>query len=157
MLGDSEIRALALFFFFASLDDTRAKEAASKAADEFERLVRRNPEIERVAAVVLASSKVWNQNRGKFPRGRPQYSTDSGWLLPVEPDLGHWKEFQKTAPEDELLAVIWVHILGYKEDQVSRALGLTGGTLRYRVGRGLRKLGNVLSGSGRPLKAVKAT
>lgn len=156
MLGDTEVRALALFFFFASLDEIRAREAASKAADEYERLAKRDPSLDPGIGVVLASQKVWEQVRTRTARGRPHYTPDSGWLLPERSDLGHWKEFQKSAPEDELLAVIWVHILGYSEVKVAAALGLTVGTLRYRVGRGLRKLGNFLSATGRPLRVVKS-
>lgn len=155
-MGDSEVRAFALFFFFACLDEYRAKDAASKAADEYERLLRRDSSLDPAVGVVLASSKIWGQYRSRISRGRPQFSSDSGWLLPDQVDLGHWKEFQKSAPEDELLAVIWVHLLGYSEARVSQALGLTEGTLRYRVGRGLRKLGSFLSSTGRPLKAVRS-
>ena len=154
-MDDKEVRALALFFFFACLDEFRAKEAASKAADEFERLLRRDPLTDRSVALVLACSRVWNKNRARIHRGRPQYSSDSGWLLPEKSDLGNWKEFQKSAPEDELLSVIWVHILNYPEDKVSIALGLTAGTLRYRVGRGLRKLGSFVMAKSKPLKMVK--
>ncbi|MFN7727681.1 MAG: RNA polymerase sigma factor [Bdellovibrio sp.] len=156
-MGDSEVRALALFFFFASLDEYRAKETASKAADEYERILKKDPKIDPAVGVILASYKVWIQFKSKIPRGRPQFSNESGWLFVDKIDLGHWKEFQKTAPEDELLALIWVHILGFSEEQVSRALGLTEGTLRYRVGRGLRKLGTFLAPTGRSLKAIKST
>ena len=156
-MGDSEVRALALFFFFASLDEYRAKETASKAADEYERLLKKDPKLDPAVGVILASFKIWNQFKSKISRGRPQFSNESGWLFPERVDLGHWKEFQKTAPEDELLAVIWVHLLGFSEEQVSKALGLTEGTLRYRVGRGLRKLGTFLAATGRPLKMVKPT
>lgn len=155
-MGDSEVRALALFFFFASLDEYRARETASKAADEYERLRKKDTSLDPAVGVILSSYKVWNQYKSRIPRGRPHYSSDSGWLFAEQADLGHWKEFQKTAPEDELLAVIWVHILGYSEEQVSKALGLTEGTLRYRVGRGLRKLGTFLAATGRPLKAVRS-
>ena len=149
-MGDSEVRALALFFFYACLDEFRARDAASRAADEYDRLLKRDPNMDPVVGVVLASMKVWNQYRSRIARGRPRYSSDSGWLWPEKTDLGHWKEFQKSAPEDELLAIIWVHILGYTEEQVSKALGLTAGTIRYRVGRGLRKLGSFLLATGRP-------
>lgn len=155
MLNDSEVRALALFFFFACLDETRAKEAASKAADEFERMRRKDANLDSTIGVVSASSNIWDEYRARISRGRPRYSADSGWILPENVDMGHWKEFQKSAPEDELVSVIWVHILGYSEEVVARALGLTEGTLRYRVGRGLRKLGGLLARQGRPLKAVK--
>ena len=155
MLGQNEARSLALFFFYACLDEARAKETASRAADEYERLLKNDPEMDPVQAVVKASSKVWTLVRARMPRGRPSYANGSGWILPANADLGHWKEFQKSAPEDELLAVIWILILGFKEESVSRALKLTEGTLRHRVGRGVRKLGNQLSGTGRPFRPMR--
>jgi len=154
-MTDHEVRALALFFFFASLDEFKAKEAASLAADEYEHRLKRDPQMDPAIGVIASSAKIWNRYRTKISRGRPRFTADSGWVLPPGIDLGQWKEFQKLAPEDELLAVIWVHILGYTEEHVGQALALTGGTLRYRVGKGLRKLGSFLLSTGRPMKVVK--
>ncbi|MNT80198.1 hypothetical protein D3C72_2196280 [compost metagenome] len=74
---------------------------------------------------------------------------ESGWLIPEGVDLGPWREFQKTASEDELLTVIWSKILKLSDHEISEGLGITQGTIRYRLGRALRKLGSMTQGMGK--------
>jgi DNA-directed RNA polymerase specialized sigma24 family protein len=136
------VKAIALFFFFSMLDEKRAIHASAEAFEVCLRKIEKNPEIDKKALLVLATEKIWKQHRRKLIRGRPQYSLDSGWKLPDNLDLGLWKEFQKSAPEEELLALIWSRILGFSDQEVSAGLGVTEGTVRFRVGRALRKLGS---------------
>jgi hypothetical protein len=82
-------------------------------------------------------------------RGRPNTSVESGWLIPEGIDLGPWREFQKNASEDELLTVIWSKILKFSDLEISEGLGITQGTIRYRLGRALRKLGSMTQGVGK--------
>jgi len=89
------------------------------------------------------TKKTWEKYSGRFVRGRPNYSLEAGWLLPEGLDLGPWKEFQKQAQEDELLCLIWSKILKIADEDISMGLGVSVGTLRYRVGRALRKLGTL--------------
>ena len=103
----------------------------------------KNSELKTPIAIVSATKLIWEKYRGRFVRGRPNYSLDSGWLLPQEFDLGPWKEFQKSAQEDEFLCLIWSKLLKISDEDISTGLGVTVGTLRYRVGRALRKLGSL--------------
>lgn len=155
MISQSEVRSLALFFFFACLDEFRAKEMASKVSDDFEKNIKKTPSVDRELLLIRLTTNAWTAYRDKLPRGRFRFSPDSGWKLPANLDLSHWKEFQKNAPEDELVAVIWVKILGFSEHKISQAVGLTEGTIRYRLGRGLRKLGGYLHSPARNLRAVE--
>jgi len=69
--------------------------------------------------------------------------------VPEGLDLGPWREFQKSSSEDELLSVIWSKILKIDDDDISEGLGITQGTIRYRLGRALRKLGSMTQGMGK--------
>ena len=92
---------------------------------------------------MAATKYIWEKQSGHFVRGRPNYSIESGWLLPENFDMGPWKEFQKSAQEDEMLILIWAKILKFSYDDISLGLGVSIGTLRYRAGRALRKLGSI--------------
>ncbi len=145
-MTETETKSIALFFFFAFLDDQKAVEAAAKALVFCRDRKSKNPEMKNSVAVVAATKTVWNRYKSRITRGRPNTSGESGWLIPEGVDLGPWREFQKSAAEDELLTVIWSKILKISDADISEGLGITTGTIRYRLGRALRKLGSMAQG-----------
>lgn len=138
-----DVRAITLFFFLALLDEQRAIEATSAALRETRQRVSKNPQMKPMVALVAATYHIWEKNKSRFSRGRPNYSIESGWIFPKELDMGSWKEFQKVAQEDEFLVLIWSQILKISDEDISLGLGISTGTLRYRIGRGLRRLGTL--------------
>lgn len=142
-MTEKETQSIALFFFFALLDDQKAIEAASQALALCRVRKQRNPQLKNSVAVVAATKSVWDKFKVRVARGKPNTSVESGWLLPEGVDLGPWRDFQKSASEDELLTVIWSKILKIEDDDISEGLGITQGTIRYRLGRALRKLGTM--------------
>jgi hypothetical protein len=152
---ESEIRSICLFFFFSYLDDEKAILSATKATDLFFKKMRLAPQTKPNVAVVLITRQIWEKSRGNFYRGQPRVSADSGWQPPEGLDMSAWKEFQKSSPEDELLSLVWSRILKIPEVEISEALGISEGTLRYRVGRALRKLGGMTSMNVRKIEVVR--
>ena len=142
-MNESDVKAIALFFYFAFLDDRRAIEASAQALTICNEKRKRNPELKSSVAVVAATQTIWNKYKMRVVRGRPNTSVESGWLIPNGVDLGPWREFQKNATQDELLTVIWSKILNMSDEDISEGLGITQGTIRYRLGRALRKLGSM--------------
>lgn len=155
-MGEHEVKSIALFFFFAFLDDRRALEAATQAIAVFSEKQKKKPVPENAVLIVRATYAIWSKHHMKVARGNPNISTESGWALPTDLDLGPWREFQKQSTQDELLVVIWSKILGISEQDIALGLGVSEGTVRYRLGRALRKLGSMAQGvSTRKLNAVK--
>ena len=144
-MSEIDVKSLALFFFFALLDERRAIDAAAVALENCRRRLSKDPQLKSSVALVAATKSVWEKNSGRFVRGRPNYSSESGWILPQNIDMGAWKEFQKSAQEDEFLCLIWSQILKISDEDISLGLGISPGTLRYRTGRALRKLGAMAS------------
>ncbi len=60
-------------------------------------------------------------------------------------DLTSWKAFFNSVDPVEVEAVLLSQILGFSDLEISDALGVSEGTVRYRTGHGLRKLGGFLS------------
>nr|BFD65233.1 hypothetical protein HAGR004_02550 [Bdellovibrio sp. HAGR004] len=145
-MTEADVQSIALFFYFALLDDQKAVEASSQALVLCRGRKNRNPELKNSVAIVAATKSVWDKYKVRVSRGRPNTTVESGWLIPESVDLGPWREFQKTASEDELLTVIWSKILKIHDDDISAGLGITEGTIRYRLGRALRKLGSMTQG-----------
>ncbi len=140
---DTEIKAIGLFFFLSLLEERRAIIAATKATDLFYKKMKKSPQTKPSIVLVMVCKQMWDKSRGNFQRGRPRYTPDSGWLFPMGLELSPWKEFQKTAPEDELLTLIWSQVFKISDADLSTALGITEGTIRYRIGRALRKIGGM--------------
>jgi hypothetical protein len=142
-MNENDIRALALFFFFAMLDDRKAIDCSIEAMSICQDRKRKNPELKSSVTVIFSSLRVWNKANLKGQRGLPNSSIESGWLIPGDIDLGPWREFQKNATNDELLTLIWSKILNYSDQDISEALGISTGTVRYRLARACRKLGSM--------------
>lgn len=145
-MTEADVQSIALFFYFALLDDQKAVEASSQTLVLCRARKHRNPELKNPVAIVAATKAIWDKYKVRVSRGRPNTTVESGWLIPDSLDLGPWREFQKTASEDELLTVIWSKILKIHDDDISAGLGITQGTIRYRMGRALRKLGSMTQG-----------
>lgn len=155
-MGELELKSIALFFFFAFLDDRRALEASTQAISIGSDKKKKNPQLNSQVLIVMSTFAVWTKHHLKLNRGNPNVSTDVGWMLPPDLDLGPWREFQKLATQDELLAVIWSKVLEIPEKDIAEGLGISEGTVRFRLGRALRKLGSMAQGvSTRKLNAVK--
>jgi len=155
-MGESVVKSIALFFFFAFLDDRRALEASTQAINIFSDKKKKNPQFSDEVLVVMVTFAVWTKHHLKLNRGNPNFSAEAGWMIPTDLDLGPWREFQKLATQDELLAVIWSKILNLSEADIAQGLGISEGTVRYRLGRALRKLGSMAQGvSTKKLNAVK--
>lgn len=142
-MNESDVRAIALFFYFAFLDDRRAIEASTHALAMCQEKLNRNQDLRHNVAIVASTQNIWNRYKVKMIRGKPNTSVESGWLIPSGVDLGPWREFQKNSAQDELLTVIWSKVLKISDQDISEGLGITQGTIRYRLGRALRKLGTV--------------
>ena len=139
-LSESDIKDIALFFFFTMLDEKRAILAAAQTYEQCSKKIERDSSLSIGETIVSSSYKIWNQHKAKLIRGRPQYSLSSGWNLPSGIDIGVWKDFQKNATEEDLLALVWSKILNISDIEIAHGLGLTIGTVRYRVSHAVRKL-----------------
>lgn len=144
-MTEADIKALALFFYFALLDDQKAIESAIAALNICQDRKKRQPDLKNTVITVMATQKIWEQVHLRFQRGLPNSSVESGWVIPHDVHLGPWREFQKNASNDELLTLIWSRILKFSDEDIAEALDLSTGTIRYRLARAVRKLGGMTS------------
>lgn len=143
MISDAQIRALAVFFYFAFQDERLAELATVRSVVAIKSRAITNTEdpIDLQAAIVATTFKVWNEYKKKIRSTQSSVSQSGGWILPHNVDLGPWRQFRKEAPDEEFLLMIWSQISKFSDEAISRGLGLTIGTVRHRVGRGLKRLG----------------
>lgn len=147
MLNEAQLRAVALFFYFSLQDEKLAQQATSKTVSQLaSRLKAGGNQSENLSpAMVALTFKVWSSFKKSIRISQSAVSHEGGWIIPSEVDLGAWRKFRKEALEEEFLVVIWSSVLRFSDEDISQGLGLTVGTIRHRVGRGLKRLGAMVN------------
>jgi len=147
MTDEAQVRSLALFFFFAALEERSAKSATIKALQKCQQKMKRaNLSDEKWPSIIVHVTNTFFDQLKQSKRRLAAISYEEGYLIPDSVDLGPWMEFQKEADSDEFLAVLWSKVLGLSDEAISESLGVTEGTVRHRLARGLHILGFVLRG-----------
>lgn len=59
-------------------------------------------------------------------------------------ELSPWRDFVRSTSADEILVLIWNHILKIPLPAISKSLQTSEGTLNHRLGRAIKKLGSKL-------------
>jgi DNA-directed RNA polymerase specialized sigma24 family protein len=136
------IDMVAKYFFFCSLDEQVSFTASLKALTELKHNDWLGGKDRSRWVQVLSKWKPKLKSlRGKQWAHSP---VEHGFSLPKDFDLNAWNHFLNSGEATEVEAVLFSRILNFTEDEIADGLGVTAGTVRYRVGRGLRHLGGYL-------------
>ena len=133
------IETVAKYFFFSALDERVSFAASLKVLAE----------IKSKNWLSEAHRARWVETLTKFkphlaqvkPRAWSAQSTERGFTLPGEVDVSLWAAFQSSVDPSEVEAVLLSQVLAFTDDEIANGLKVSVGTVRYRVGRGLRHLG----------------
>ncbi len=149
-MADHELKKIVKFFFFALLDEDQAIKVSRSAIGEYIRKVKDGPKdnprsIEKNKLIVEITHKWFKKVEGKLIRGHAEISFEKGWQKSPLLDFSSWMSFHKEVQFDDLLCVIWIHLLKIEEEAVAEVLGVSPATVLYRVSRGARQLGHFLA------------
>jgi hypothetical protein len=134
--------AAAKYFYFISLNERLSFSASLKVLAELKSQNRLDREHRGHWVQTLHK---WRSKLAALkPRTWTESPSEKGFLFPDHVDLAGWTSFAHTANFDEVEAVLLSRILGFSDVEISQGLGVTVGTVRYRVGRGLRHLGGYI-------------
>jgi len=130
---------VAKYFFLLSLDDRLSFSATVKVLSE---LKSKNwMDASHRSKWVEVLSKWRTRLAGIKPKSWSEESRERGFLSGLPLDLTHWASFQSAVDTSESEAVLLSKILHFTDEEIADGMGITVGTVRYRVGRGLRRLG----------------
>lgn len=138
-MNDTVIDTVAKYFFFTALDERISFSASLKVLAE---LKAKNwmDESHRDRWIEILTK--WSKKaRGLSPRTWSESPSDRGFIFPRDLDVSLWISFLSAADPVEVEAVLLSRILGFTDDEIARGLKVTEGTVRYRIGHGLRHLG----------------
>jgi hypothetical protein len=148
MLSESQVRSVALFFLYAVLDEHAALPIADKTSailkNKLSRVAEESIDAKRI--FISTCKTQFDKIKKNLIRGQMSLTLSNALILPEDVSLAAWVRFHKESPDDELLAVIFSRIMGFTEHDIAGAMDVSEGTANYRLGRGLRRLGEIQRG-----------
>jgi hypothetical protein len=151
MISQEFVEKVALFYQFAVLDQARAR-----ALTEFTLKKMRQEQLAAKVSrrelspvdLIRLTSDVLKKSKSEV---RPTHLAFSNieLVLPPNSDFGPWFEFRKISDDAEFVALLYSKIMKMSDEQISEGLGLPVGTVRFRVGKGMRTLGRIRQMGGR--------
>jgi Sigma-70, region 4 len=139
------VEKIALFYYFAFLDEVRAQSTTVQTIKNIrkESLKKKLSNAKFSAADIV---RMTNQMADKVKKtsGPTTLSFSASYIvLPPNSNWGPWFEFKKVASEKDFRAVLLSKILNFSENEIAEGLDVSVGTIRYRIGRGLKTLGAI--------------
>lgn len=130
-----------LLFYLASFgDEELAKRASIETYKKYKKQIKKNPHLskkETLSYLIQITNKIWKKDKSKINENF--FLNFKFWKFNIKKEI--WKNFYKEASESEFLTLIWSKILNVPEQQIAKGLNLTEGTIRYRIGKSLKILG----------------
>jgi DNA-directed RNA polymerase specialized sigma24 family protein len=139
---DAVVETAAKYFYFSSLSEQSSFAASLKALTD----LKHNGWLgsEHKSKWIQVLSKWKPRLRGLRSKAWIASAKEAGFILPPDLDINVWMSFLGNGEPTEVEAVLLSKILGFSDDEIAEGLGVTAGTVRYRIGRGLRHLGGYL-------------
>ena len=145
----SRVRDIGLFFLLGLMDERTALTAAGRVIAQLK--AQYGDRFQSVPPVVVIRScrASWKAFRRSVPRNQPVEIPQAAWVLPSSPreiDINAWGRYQKDASDDDVMALLFSHVLGFSDTDLAEGFQTSVGTIRYRLGKGVRQLGLVVRG-----------
>lgn len=138
-MESSVIDTVAKYFYFCCLDERLSFAASLKVLADLR--AHEKMDAEHRTDWIRALTKWRRKLKYLHPKAFSTRPNAKGYDLPAEFDVGAWITFLSSCEPTEVEAVLLSRILGFKDQEIAAGLDVTEGTVRYRVGRGLRHLG----------------
>ena len=149
----SRVREIGLFFLLGLMEEKAAMAAASRAVaqlkSQFGESSKPIAPVEVIRAC-RAAWKVYRKQRQQIPRNQAhnrQTDRSQSWSMPESFDLSAWSRYQKDAPDEDTMAILFTYIFSFSDSDLAEGFQTSIGTIRYRLGKGVRQLGLVVRGS----------
>lgn len=133
-------KTIVLFFYFACMDEKIIKSLAKKTLA----LLKKDQEQKDIMSrVVFYCHKVW-----KSKKRNEKYlvlSTNPYINMDKSVPLTSWFDFLKENDPDIITPIIFHKMLNVSDEDIMKGLNISSGTFRYRLSKGLEKLGEILN------------
>ncbi len=147
MVSAEQAREIALFYLLSLLDQKLALQAAHKSIAQLKIQKSDNGSYSQVEITRLLS-KGFQAHRRMLARNQPTEMSPEALQFPDGTDFQTWQKFHRVSADAEITAVVLSKVLGYPEAAIAEGCGVSSGTMKYRVAKGVRQLGAALMKTG---------
>ncbi len=137
MISDEQVRRIALFFFLSLMDEKAALQASDKAVAQ---LKSKNESALDDQALIRVLWQNFEQSAKQMDRRPARGAPETSWASSSPVSFRPWIKFHQEAGKNELVAVLLSRVLGFKEESIASGLGVSLGTARHRISKGMRLL-----------------
>ncbi len=148
MVSSDQAREIALFYLLSLMDEKLALSAAHKSIAQLKAMKPLENGTHDRVDVARILRKGFDTHRKMLQRNRPTEMSERILWFPDGTDFATWQKFYRSSSDAEVTAIVLTRILGFPEAAVAEGFNVSSGTMKYRVAKGTRQLGNVLSKSG---------
>jgi hypothetical protein len=148
MISSGQAQEIALFYLLSLMDEKLALSAAHKSIAELKATKPLEDGTHDRADVARILRRGFDTHRKMLSRNRPTDMGETILTFPSGTDFVTWQKFCRASSDAEVTAVVLTKILGFSEGHVAEGFNVSSGTMKYRVAKGVRQLGNVLAKTG---------
>ena len=145
MLSESLVEKIAIFYYLTYLDESKALSATTRTLKQLShrQIDKLKTPLNLQTAVICSIEESEKKRRNLSKPSSLSFSAGS-IVAPEATDWSPWFEFRKLADEREFRTVVYSQIMKFSDQAISDGMQLSIGTVRYRLGRGLKTLGHIL-------------
>jgi hypothetical protein len=141
-MGDGLLHLVAKYFYLISLDERLTYTASLKVLHEIRSNHWEEPDFRSQWVAVMSK---WRSRLAVLrPKDLRDQSEKNYFQIPAELNLPSWISFLTSSSPEDAEAVILSRVLSFSDEEIADGLKITSGTVRYRVGHGLRHLGGFI-------------
>jgi hypothetical protein len=139
-----QVREIGLFFLMGFMDEKVALAAASRCVAKVKASQdSASTQLEAVEMIKICRD-AWKTFRKQIPRNQPLTTPADSWVVPEDLDISIWARYQKDAADEDVMALLFSLVLGVSDQDLAEGFQTSVGTVRYRLGKGVRQLGLVV-------------
>jgi hypothetical protein len=139
-----QVREIGLFFLMGFMDEKVALAAASRCVAKVKASQdSASTQLEAVEMIKICRD-AWKTFRKQIPRNQPLTTPADSWVVPEDLDISIWARYQKDAADEDVMALLFSLVLGVSDQDLAEGFQTSVGTIRYRLGKGVRQLGLVV-------------
>lgn len=156
-MRQEQARDIGLFFLLGLMDERVSLAAAGRAIAKIKATEKSPKDVVPPAELIRICRESWKVHRRQIPRNQPVEFPTGAWVVPSEVDISVWARYQKDAPDDDIMTILFSLVLGYRDEDLAEGFQTSAGTIRYRLGKGIRQLGLVVRGQKSSLSSGAVT
>lgn len=140
----NQVHEIGLFFLLGFMDEKVALAAASRCIAKMKAAQESSSGSFPTVELIRICQEAWKTFRKQIPRNQPLSTPTDSWVLPSDLDISIWTRYQKDAADEDVMALLFSLVLGVSDHDLAEGLQTSVGTIRYRLGKGVRQLGLVV-------------